>query len=157
MKFTEIASRLNSIGTPIFSVGWTPSKPDAELARRVIRFLEDRRVLFNPCAVEEPRHCAESVLQIRTKVTAALEEAGEGSELYKHLVAIRAACRKFLDSGHVDAADDFRFGDRYSLTGSFFFMALGELRATIGQHVALMAVKWEIDVEKDLASVLPAS
>ena len=34
-------------------------------------------------------------------------------------------------------------------------MALGELRATIGQHVALMAVKWEIDVEQDLASVLP--
>jgi hypothetical protein len=25
--------------------------------------------------------------------------------------------------------------------------ALGELRATIGQHAALMAVKWEIDVE----------
>jgi hypothetical protein len=156
MKFTEIAARLNSIGTPLFSVGWTPSKTDVEIARRIIRFLEDRRVLFNPCAVEEPHHCAESVLQIRAKVTAALEDAGEGSELFKHLVAIRAACRKFLDSGHVDAADKFRFADRYSLHNSFFFMALGELRATIGQHVALMAVKWEIDVEKDLASVLPA-
>jgi hypothetical protein len=158
MKFTEIAARLNSVGTPFLSVGWVPSKTDADLARRVIRFLEDRRVLFNPCAVEEPKHCAESVLQIRTKTTAVLEEAREGSELYMHLGAIRAACRKFLDSGHVDtAADNFRFGDRHSLNSAFFFMALGELRATIGQHVALMAVKWEIDVEKDLATVLPAS
>jgi len=83
MKFTEIAARLNSIGTPFLSVGWTPSKSDAEIARRTIRFLEDRRVLFNPSAVEEPRHCAESVLQIRERVTAALEEAAEGSELFQ--------------------------------------------------------------------------
>lgn len=156
MKFTEIAARLNSIGTPFLSVGWTPSKPDAEIARRTIRFLEDRRVLFNSCAVEEPRHCAESVLQIRERVTTALEEAAEGSELFKHLAAIRAACRRFLDSGHIRAAEEIRFADRYSLHSAFFFMALGELRSTIGQHVALMAVKWEIDVEQDLASVLPS-
>ena len=156
MKFTEIATRLNSIGTPFFSVGWTPSKTDAEIARRVIRFLEDRRVLFNPFAVEEPHHCVESVLEIRTRITAALEEAAEGSELFKHLAAIRTACRAFLDSAHVSSTETFRLGDRYSLQSSFFFMALGELRAAIGQHVALMAVKWEIDVEKDLASVLPA-
>jgi hypothetical protein len=112
-------------------------------------------MLFNACAVEDPRHCAESALQIRTKLTEVLQEAKEGSELFKHLTSIRAACRKFLDSGHADASDDFRFADRYSLHTSFFFMALGELRATIGQHVALMAVKWEIDVENDLASVLP--
>ena len=36
-----------------------------------------------------------------------------------------------------------------------FFIALGELRATIGYHVAFMAAKWEIDVENDLARVLP--
>lgn len=128
MKFTEIAARLNSIGTQFASVGWTPSKTDAELARRMIRFLEDRRLLFNPCAVEEPHHCAESVLQIRGKVTTVLEEVGEGSELFKHLVAIRAACRKFLNSGHVDSADKFRFAGRYSLHNLFLFMALGELR-----------------------------
>jgi len=38
-----------------------------------------------------------------------------------------------------------------------FFIALGELRATIGYHVALMAVKWEINVENDLARVLPGA
>lgn len=156
MKFTEIAARLNSVGTPFLSIGWTPSKTDSEIARRVIRFLEDRRVLFNPCAVEEPRHCAESVLQIRERLTKALEEVAEGSELFKHLVAIRAACRKFLDSGHIQSAEEIRLADRYSLHTAFFFMALGELRATVGQHVAVMAVKWEIDVEKDLASVLPS-
>jgi hypothetical protein len=50
MKFTEIASRLNSIGTPFITVGWVPAKADAAIARKVIRFLEDRRMLFNLCA-----------------------------------------------------------------------------------------------------------
>ena len=155
MKFTEIAARLNSIGTPFLSVGWTPTKTDTEIARRVIRFLEDRRVLFAPCAAKEPQHCAESVLQIRARITTALEDASEGSDLFKHLVAIRAACRKFLDSPHVTLTDKITFRDLYSLRSSFFFVDLGELRAAIGQQVAWMAVKWEIDVEKDLASVLP--
>ncbi len=32
MKFTEIASRLNSFGTPFFTVGWVPTKTDAAIA-----------------------------------------------------------------------------------------------------------------------------
>lgn len=155
MKFSEIAARLNSIGTPFFSIGWVPSKPETEVARRMIRFLEDRRVLFNQCAFEEPAHCVESVLQIRPAVTAAMGDIPENSELFKHLAAIRGACRKFLDSAHIHLAESIDIRDRYSLRTSMFFMALGELRATIGQHVAMMAVKWEIDVERDLASVLP--
>lgn len=155
MTFAEIASRLNSIGTPFFSVGWVPSKPEGEVARRVIRFLEDRRMLFNPFAVEEPAHCVESVLQIRPAITSAMSEIPESSELFRHLAAIRNACRNFLDSTHISSAEKIDFRDRYSLHSSMFFMALGELRAAIGQQVALIAVKWEIDVEHDLASVLP--
>lgn len=41
------------------------------------------------------------------------------------------------------------------MSGHVFFMALGELRSAVGLQVALIAAKWQIDVEGDLARVLP--
>lgn len=51
MKFQEIISRLAGFSTPIFGVQWNPSEPQRAVARRVIAFLEDRRVLF--CALRD--------------------------------------------------------------------------------------------------------
>ena len=153
MKFSEIAARLNNIGFP-FSVGWVPVRADAAIARKVIRFLEDRRMLFNLCADEEPEYCYLSALEIRKFLTEELADVSEGTDLFKHLTGIRAACRQFLDKSP-NSEGRFNLHDRYSMHSNHFFIALGELRATIGNHVALMAVKWEIDVENDLARVLP--
>jgi hypothetical protein len=36
-----------------------------------------------------------------------------------------------------------------------FFVALGELRATFGVQIAALAVAYGIDVEDELASILP--
>ena len=156
MNFTEIASRLNSIGTPFITVGWVPAKADAAIARKVIRFLEDRRMLFNLCAEEEPHHCYLSALEIRKTLTEELALVSEETDLFKHLMGIRAACRTFLDKAPKDV-DRFDLHDRYSMRSGQFFIALGELRATIGYHVAVMAAKWEINVENDLARVLPGN
>ena len=48
MKFSEIAGRLSGFSTPIFGVQWEPPVIDRDVARRVISFLEDRRVLYDP-------------------------------------------------------------------------------------------------------------
>ena len=65
MKFQEIANRLTGISVPIFGVSWDPPKAQVTVARRVITFMEDRRVLYVPSEMEVPRHCLESVNQIR--------------------------------------------------------------------------------------------
>ena len=44
----------------------TPNKP---VARKVITFLEDRRVLFVVYELESPSHCAESIVKIREFLT----------------------------------------------------------------------------------------
>ena len=36
-----------------------------------------------------------------------------------------------------------------------FFAALGSLRATFGTLIAVIAVHYQIDVEEELASILP--
>jgi len=48
MKFSEIANRLTGISTPLGGVSWQSSDLEVSAARRVIAFLEDRRVLYAP-------------------------------------------------------------------------------------------------------------
>ncbi len=65
MKFSEIANRLTGISTPLGGVSWQSSNLEVSAARRVIAFLEDRRVLYAPDELEVPSHCVHSVLEIR--------------------------------------------------------------------------------------------
>jgi hypothetical protein len=65
VKFSEIANRLTGISTPLLGVSWQPTDLEVSAARRVIAFLEDRRVLYAPEEMEMAEHCVRSVLEIR--------------------------------------------------------------------------------------------
>lgn len=121
MKFREIVARLTGLSTPVFGVSWGPLEPEIDVARRVIAYLEDRRVLYNPGELEVPEHCVESVLDIRRTLTRELAPLDRETEL---------------------AASN---------------TALGELRGFFGVHVARLAVQHGLDVEDDLAAILPAA
>lgn len=155
MQFSEIASRLTGFSTPIFGVSWTPPTPDVEVARRVITFLEDRRVLFNPYEAEVPEEAIESVLQIRQFLTDVLANQRIGKALAEPLRAMRAACRAFLDKS--DSPDELSnivlpYGMSYEAHPvQRTAQALREMRAEFGVHVAQIAVKYGLDVEEPLA------
>ena len=153
MKFTEIISRLNGVTCPVFGVSWTPSPPDVSVARRIIRFLEDRRVLYNDYAWEVPDQCTQSALEIRKFLTTELGNLKEGSELVSPMKSMRAACRKFLDQMHYEFGMRTRphLGNHYD-----FYTALGELRSSFGVNIASLAVQYGIDVEDELGTMLPA-
>ena len=70
---------------------------------------------------------------------------------------MRGSCRKFLDT--VGANDNIiRFGHQSGHWASWEFNgAVGEFRGIFGIHVARIAVMYGIDVEKDLAKILPAN
>jgi hypothetical protein len=152
MKFTEIIARLNGVSCPVFGVSWTPSAPDVFVARRIIRFLEDRRVLYNDFAWEVPDQCIQSALEIRKFLTTELGNLKDGSELASPMRSMRAACRKFLNDMHHEFGMRTRprFGNNYD-----FYTALGELRSSFGLNVASLAVQYGIDVEDELATILP--
>jgi hypothetical protein len=69
LKFPSFVKRINGISTPIFGVSWNPGKPERDIARQVISYLEDRRVLYAPSERELPSHCVDSVLQMRQFLT----------------------------------------------------------------------------------------
>ena len=155
MTFDLIKSRLTGLSCPVFGLSWNPPESDRTVARRLLRFFEDRRVLYNPSEMEVRKHCVLSVLEIRDKSTSELESLNS-EDLIGPIRALRAACRKFLNS--VGDPDDeiVRFGAHRNHYASWEFNgALGELRGVFGVHVAQLAAKYGLDVEDDLSKILP--
>ncbi|MCX5818639.1 MAG: hypothetical protein NT047_01785 [Deltaproteobacteria bacterium] len=156
MKFKEIALRLTGISCPIFGASWNPPESEVVIARRVITALEDRRVLYVPSEVEIPDHCVQSVIEIRHFLTAELGGAHLSDALRAHLREMRAACRKFLTCVQEKDREVIPFANRHGHWASWVFMdALGQMRGEFGIHIAQMAVRYGLDVENDLSTILP--
>ena len=96
VKFSEIAARMTGFSSPVFGVSWQPPTPDVTVARSMISFLEDRRVLYEKYAFESPEWCIESIMKIREFLTDVLTGQAIGSHLTASVKAMRAACRKFI-------------------------------------------------------------
>jgi hypothetical protein len=155
MRFKEVISRITGINCPVFGASSNPPQPEIDAAKRVVRGLEDRRVLYNPFQLEDPHHCIQSVIEVRRLLTDALGNAQVSGPLADNLRAMRAACRKFLNRAQPE--DGQRDGAPWhgAWGQSDFFDALGELRGVFGVHVAQIAVRYGLDVEDELASILP--
>ena len=146
IAFKEIASRITGISIPVFGVSWTPPESEREIVRETLIFLEDRRALYNDFAHELDHEVSQSVLAIRSELTATLRRLPENSEAAPCFKAMRAACREYLDNARPRS-----FGGPFS-----FMTELGKLRAMIGVQVAYLAVKYGIDVDGELVRVIPA-
>ncbi|MCP4307716.1 MAG: hypothetical protein GY788_23150 [bacterium] len=155
MKFNEILSRVTGLSSPVFGVSWAPKEPEVAVARRVIAYLEDRRVLYVPSEMEVPHHCVESVLDIRRRLTDELASIDAKSGIAETLRALRAACRKFLNT--VQAKNDIvTYGADAGHWASWVFNgALGEMRGVFGVHIAKIAASYGLDVDGELSSILP--
>ena len=151
MNYKEILGHITGFSIPVFGISWNPPELEVAVARRIVIFLEDRRILYNPYYLEVLEDCVKSVTGIREKLTVEISRLDVESKLALQLRGIRSACRKFLDIPHPSSTEP-----RY-VTRSRFYAKLGELRAAIGLHVAVIAVMYGLDVEGDLAEVLPAS
>ena len=157
MRFKEILSRLTGISVPIFGVSWSAPEAHRAVAKRVIAYLEDRRVLYNPSYMEMPEHCIQSVVEIRAQLTQEIGDLDADAELAVTLRAMRAACRKFLDTVCPQQGEIIRFGASPGHWASWVFNgALGEMRGVFGVHLAILAAKFGLPVENDLAAIIPA-
>lgn len=85
MKFRYALSRLTGISVPLFGVSWNAPEPARAAARRMLTFLEDRRVLCVTSEMEVPEHGGQSVLRIREMLTSEIgREAPAHVELQGH-------------------------------------------------------------------------
>ncbi len=70
MKFSEIANRLTGISTPFVVASWQPVEMEIAAARRVIAFLEDRRVETSRRPGYFRRIAAQAARALTTEATA---------------------------------------------------------------------------------------
>ena len=156
LKFKEITNQLTGISTPIFGVSWNPPESERAVAKRIISHLEDRRVLYNPTEMEIPHHCAHSIIEIRRILSDEIGKLDTSSALSQSLRALRAACRKFLDTVQSEERI-LEFGAHQGHFASWTFNgAVGELRGCFGIHLAQIAAQYGLDIEDKLATILPA-
>lgn len=155
LTFKEIASRLTGFSIPIFGMSWQPDESDIKVAKRIINFLEDRRVLYSPYDWEVPSHCVSSILEIRRMLTDEIGKLSQKKKLNEDLQLMRSACRKFLDELQQYKIDTDRPFQMSSFSGWVFYSALGELRGVFGIYISKIAVCYGIDIVGDLVRIIP--
>jgi len=157
-SFREIANRVTGFEIPVFGggVSWNPPTLDIEVARRLLTYLEDRRALYQPFDVETGSYVVRSILDIRERLTGELEQLDRSSPLAQSLLAMRAACRKFLNDIETIDTDIMLYHPRlWNQDERNFFLSLGELRSALGVHIAQIVVRYGIDVEDALVAIFP--
>ena len=132
---------------------------EVEIARKVITFLEDRRVLYVVYELETPQHCVDSIIKIREFLTNVLFDVDANSELGNVLRGMRGSCRTFLNE--VQNAYYSQNGGNLALNNLglggeiHFFNAMGVLRGVMGILIAKILVMHGLDCESDLLSIIP--
>ena len=163
MQPSDIAPRVRGISFPAAGDGWIPRIDDEQVARRVITFVEVRRVLFGTYANEVPAQCVDSVIEIRNFLTDVIGTGGIADELEQPLRLARGFCVRFLDRvgaserGLPKEAKDRHLHERveWQMHDYWFGEALGELRTGVALQIGVIAVRYGLPVEDDLASILP--
>lgn len=165
MRFSEIAARLNGVSTPFGGISWVPPVADVEVARSVLTFLEPRRVLFSSYANEVPSECVRSVIEIRDFLTSVLQRGGIADDLEAPVRLMRRYCIWFLEKvsaseASVPKEDSDRHlfhHEHWALHDYWYGESLGALRAGVGLQAGVIAANYKIDIEDDLASMIPSA
>lgn len=136
-----------------FGVQWQAVDGGKDVARRILLFLEDRRLLFGPRHLEDESHCIRSAIEIRAFLTEQLSLVKTGSALFEAIRSMRAACRKFVEEAG-PYGRYFHRSERYGQADPFS-LALGDLRTIMGIHIAVLAQAFDLEVDEEVASILP--
>jgi hypothetical protein len=154
MNRNKLLKRVNGISIPFIGGGvqWIPPVDEQDRARRLLVFLEDKRVLFAPYEMEIGPYVTRSIDEIRKRLTSDLEEIDKtDSVLAQSLQSMRAACRRFMDRTQ-------RIGDggRYSHRLEPVVQdSLVELRTLLGIQILKLAYTYELEVGPELETALP--
>ena len=93
-----------------------------------------------------------SALSIRRFLTDEIGHSRVGRSLDASLRAMRGGCRSFIEAAGPDASN---FRHRQSVNTDPFSLALGELRALFGMHLAVIAHMYNFELEPELRSIMP--
>ena len=128
-------------------VQWEYVRTNAELARRVIDFLEDKRVLTEHYHREDYDATRESADKIRNFLTMELMNEDGGGDLADALKWIRTACKNFITAAGPDSRD-FERDQRY------YESMLRGFREAVGEELGHISEVYGVPLH-ELAAIVP--
>ena len=134
-------------GLAIWGLDWQYVASNRDLARRVIVFLEDRRVLVEDHHREDFVHTRESANQIRNFLTLEIMNVKAGGPLEKALRAIRSASTAFVSAAGPDSRD-------FYADASFFIATVRAYREAVATQIANISTNFEMELPPPLLNLL---
>lgn len=158
-KLKERANQISGFELPIVGgVSWQPKELDLTKARKLFIFLEDKRVLFYEEEWEFMPHVIQSVMNIREYlVKEILMETDQDSPLYESAKELRDACIEFLDLTQKLERRDGRMIDWKQSNYRLMRTVLGRIRRRFGKELGEISIRYKVDVEENLATIIPVS
>ncbi len=148
-KGGQLAARLIGISTPVGGVSWNPPEKELKRAKRVLIHLAEQPALWDPYDIAIGSFVAQSIIDLRERLTRDLAGLSADSVLQEGLRAMRAACRMFLEENQSPRSG---YGPPYEAQ---LHSTLGELRALFGIHIARIACAYDLEVDARLEGILP--
>jgi hypothetical protein len=178
IKSKTLGSRVTGLSAFGFGASWKAPEPERDVVQHIINVLEDKRALYVNRDREVRDHVNQSLCEIRNVLTDGINRVSSSSPAAQAFRIMRAACREFLSQPHSDPlmgkivrryyvlpppgirsatdASALPKQDEPKLPAQDnFFAALGKLRGVFGQQLAVLAYLYRIDLEQDLATILP--
>lgn len=126
---------------------WQVVPDDRDVARRVLLFLEDRRVLTQDPSREDYEGCRKGAQKIRNYVDVELGNTQEGGPLEHCLRRMRTASAAFITAAGQKSVD---FKDDHS----YFVSTLEAYRDTLATQIAQVSYEHKLQVPHDLQPLL---
>jgi len=155
-KFINLLNKITGISTPFIGISWNPSKLEAEKARKIIVFLEDKRFFYSPFQVIDGKgtfyeeYGLISVLNVRERLAKELEDLEPGSKISISVSKLRDATLDFLNEiNGLDIQTSFSFSKtKMPLNQVKFNTAHKKLLQVIEKEVTFLIETYKIKTEK---------
>jgi hypothetical protein len=138
------------VGTPLVSgsISWEYVASNQDLARRVIVFLEPRRVLTESPQRTDYEQCRLSAQDIKNFLTLEIMNVKAGGPLEAWFKSMRSACLAFDNAAGINSANFIRDPD-------LFQACLRAFRDVMGKQIGSLAATFNIPLEPELQAIVP--
>ena len=157
LSWQRIAKHSTGIPGARNGTTWNPPPLEIDEARRLLLYLENRQVLYNDIILETGNQVMSSVQGMREHLDHKLQEReiDPNSKLATIAGDMQEACRTFVNAARKHRWSSPAFYGQKLRSDAQWVAALETFRARLGRCVARLAVEYHLNVERELASILP--
>ncbi|WP_370626962.1 hypothetical protein [Salinibacterium sp. ZJ450] len=129
------------------SLSWEYVQTNKDLARRILVYLEDRRVLYLNDR-EDYEACRKSAQDIRNFLTLEIMNVQGGGHLEELLKRIRSAARAFVTAAGQESTN---FSDNHG----HFVACLSAFRDAVGAELNWLSMDYQLPLQPHLQAIVP--